>query len=317
MACKSSIFSGSGSMAQRVRLSVRLALAGVLAACLSGGALAGPFDFDGSADYATDAFGFYYAMTGGKFPTGDTPNGDNASGGTFRFINDEPAWGYPVNSWQKDDWFPENASLAMTFQFEGSTVYDNNGIENGTYGNFYDATAQGVDSADAPGLYRGYSMTNVWDWIYAGYFLIEERLSIDTLIGYFDENSGFDRNDPRIGYVMNIWSNVENDLLPTNTGSFVGDIFHLNSRDNPAALTTSDTGVDRVFGADFGSATDDIFRLTASLDTPLTLEPGVYWFSHSAFVDIPEPGTLGLLGFGLAALGLGGLATARRRRAAA
>lgn len=58
--------------------------------------------FDGAADNQRDDLGYYYVMTGGKFPTGNTPNGSGASGGTFRYINDDPAWGYPINVWHKD-----------------------------------------------------------------------------------------------------------------------------------------------------------------------------------------------------------------------
>ena len=66
-------------------------------------------DFDGQGDNQLDSLGYYYAMTGGKFPNGQTVNGDNASGGTFRYLLDDPAWGYPIQVWNKDDWFQENA----------------------------------------------------------------------------------------------------------------------------------------------------------------------------------------------------------------
>ena len=276
-------------------------------------AAANPFDFDGATDFAVDSYGYYYEITGGKFPTGNIPNGDNASGGTFRFLTDSPDWGgYALDTWHKDDWFPQNAGIALTLQDGGTTVYDNNGIEDGTYGDYYNATAQGVDSAKAPGLYRGYSMDNIWDWVYAGYFLITKPTQVDTLIGYFDANSGFDPNNPAIGYAMNIWSNVDNDLLPTNTGSFNGDVFHIDSSSGFGTLSTSDTGVDRVFGADYGSATDDILRLTASLNSSIVLDPGIYWFSSSAYLkEVPEPATVGLMGVGLMGIGFVG----RRRRA--
>lgn len=191
----------------------------------------------------------------------------------------------------------------MTLKNGSTIVYDNAGIEDGSYGNYYNATAQGLPSASTPGLYRGYSMSNNYDWIYAGYFKIEQTTTIDQIIGYFDETSGFDRNNPLIAYRMNIWSNVAGDLLPVNTGDFTGDVF--SSDYVPGTFATSDTGVDRVFGTDYASKTDDIFRLTYTLQTPLTLDPGVYWFSHDATI-VPVPGAvlLGVLGLGVAGMKL-------------
>ncbi len=259
--------------------------------------------FDGVSDNAIDSLGYYYAMTGGKFPTGTTPNGDNASGGTFRFVTDDPvAWGRPIAQsgvWQKDGWFPQNAGLAVTLMNGASIVYDNNGIEDNSYGNYYNATGLAY-SGDKPGLYRGYSMSNNWDWIYAGYFKIESETTVTELIGYFDENAGFDRNSPYIRYRMNIWSNVQGDLLPVDTGGFDGDVF--SSDTSSGTFATSDTGVDRIFGDDYGNMHDDIFRLSFVPDQQLVLQPGEYWFSHDAAI-VPEPLTmLGIFG-GITAVG--------------
>lgn len=275
---------------------LNLILTCMLMACTSTFAI-----MDGQADHQVDDLGYYYMITGGKFPTGNIPNGNNGSGGTFRFLLDEPAWGsYPLGQWNKDDWFPENASYALTLKNQNAIVYDNCGIEDGSYGDYYDATAQGVNSADAPGLYRGYSMSNNYDWIYAGYFKLEQNTTIDTMIGYFDANAGFDPSNPLIGFRFNIWSGVQDD--PDNNpnswmpsvNSFTGNI--LSSDTTSGTLAWSDTGVDRVFGADYGSATDDILRLSFTLDQAITLPAGVYFFSHDA--TIPEPMTMALLGLG-------------------
>ena len=288
---------------------MRMLLASVLILLSTGTVSAAVFD--GVSDHGTAAHGYYYAITGGKFPTGPKPNGDNGSGGTFRFIADDSViWGRSASEsgvWQKDDWFPENAGLALTLKNNGFTVYDNNGIEDGTHGSYYDATNNASDAA-TPGLYRGYSMSNNFDWIYAGYFKLEAETTITELIGYFDENSGFDRNSSLIGFRMNIWSNVLGNLLPTNTGSFNGDVFSSDSY--AGTFSTSDTGVDRIFK---DGTTDDIFRLTYSLDTPLVLGPGEYWFSHDAVIT-PEPASM-LVWAGLGLCVAGGRRWRKRRLA--
>jgi hypothetical protein len=275
---------------------------------IAGPAGAAPFDFNGAPDNQTDAHGYYYAITGGKFPTGNIPNGDNASGGTFRRIWDDPYWGPTTGVWKKDDWFPQNAGLALTIKNGAATLYDNNGIDAGTQGAFYDGTGIAL-SKNVPGLYRGYNMTNNYDHVYATYFKLETETTFDKIIGFFDENSGFDRNNPAINYLMNIWSateNAPNDFSPT-VASFVGDVF--SSLTTGGVFNHFDSGVDRIFGDDFANATDDIFQLEYTLNSKFTLAAGDYFFSHSAY--IPEPGTLAIFGFGL--IGLGYM---RRRRAA-
>lgn len=276
--------------------------------------------FDSQSDNETDQYGYYYAMTGGKFPTGTTPNGDNASGGTFRFLLDSPVWGsYTLGQWNKDDWFESNASLALTLRNGQATVYDNNGLEDGSYGDYYDASNLSA-SGDKPGLYRGYAMSNNFDWIYAGYFKIEETVQVTEIIGYFDPNSGFDPDSPDILFDMNIWSAYQDmpdtrptSWMPVNTGGFTGDVF--SAKNTPGTFAWSDTGVDRVFGTDYNNATDDIHRLSYSLEEALTLEPGVYFFSHDAEIaasqPVPEPVTM--LAFASAAAGLGGYIRRRRR----
>jgi len=286
--------------------------------------------FDGAGDFQTDEYGYYYAITGGRDPgqtyvdgngdswsIGGDPgeiNGNNGSGGTFRYLTDDSAWGLtPTQTWNHDDWFPENMSLALTLQNNGSTLYDNNGILAGTYGDYYDATGLAT-SGSKPGLYRGYSMSNNFDFIYSGMFILGETMTIDSLTGFFDENAGLDRNDPNLAYRMNIWSADPNTagpgFTPVNTGSFEGNVF--SSVFTSGTFSTFDTGVDRVFGSDYGNMTDDIFGLTYLLDTELVLGPGIYFFSHDAMiVPVPEPATLTILGLGLGALAVRG---ARRRR---
>jgi hypothetical protein len=272
--------------------------------------------FNGTSDNGRDDLGWYYTITGGQFPTGTTPNGDNGSGGTFRFVTDDAAaWGRDpaqTDVWQKDDWFPINAGIAVTLKNNSTIVYDNNGLEPGAATpadpnyydyNYYDTVGKGAHVA--------YSMSNNFDWIYSGYLKLTADTTVDTLVGYFARSAtpgdgltnGFDPDNPNIGFRMNVWSNVAGDLLPTNTGSFDGDVFSSDS--TAGTFSWSDTGIDRI-----GSTSQqDIYRLTYTLANPVTLPAGEYWFSHDAVI-VPEPATTALLAAG----GLAALACFWRRR---
>lgn len=260
--------------------------------------------FDQQADNQRDDLGYYYAIAGGKFPNGQTVTGEKDTGGSMAFILDAPDWqewgyNYALDVWHKDGWFPETAGIALTMEYQGSTIFDN--FNNDT-GDFY-TVPDGQASEDTPGLYRGYSMSNNYDWIYAGYFKLNEETTIDQITGYFDENAGFDADNPLIGYRMNIWSNVDVDKgtyiqkTPVADTDFTGDVF--SSDTWAGTFSWGDTGVDRIFGDDYGNIHDDILYLTYTLDTPLVLQAGEYWFSHDAvIVPVPAAVILGILGLG-------------------
>lgn len=263
--------------------------------------------FNGAADNQIDSLNYFYRITGGLFPTGNTPNGDANSGGTFRYITDDPSWGYTIDTWLKDGWFSDNAGFALTLKNGNAIVYDNNGIETNTYGDYYNQNGSHADH----GLYRGYGMSNNYDFVFASYFQLTDPTTITSITGYFDANGAagttppFDPFNVQLAYNTNFWSSSTDPSLPTNTGSFTGDVF--SSRTTGGTYSISDTNVVRVFT---DNSTDPIYRLTYTLDAPITLGPGVYWFSQDAEIVTPEPATLLLLGSGI----LSAIA-ARRRRA--
>ncbi len=268
----------------------------------------GAADFDGQLDYETTSAGWYAVITGGLFTNGQTNNGTNASGGVMRytFDGDPHPWSSKAQqTWHRDGWFADTAGVALTMKSSGSTVYDNNGIDTGTFStNFYGNAAD--PSEITSGLYVGFSMANNIDWIYSGYFKLTEETSIDQISGYFAETYSYpiDLSHP-FQFDMNIFSAVEGEgdnagyLMPANTGSFRGDVF---SSDNVSGtFAVSDSGQVRHY-AGFSDNDDIIYQLTYDLDSSITLAAGEYFFSHSANV-VPEPATL-IIWAGLGALAM-------------
>jgi hypothetical protein len=291
----------------------------LVALCVAPGAASASTTFNGQGENQTASLGYYYAVAGGKFVNGQTADG-TANGRTIRFIQDEPDWGRApseLDQWQKDSFFSDTAGVALTLKNGASTVYDNNGIEDGSFAtNYYNAQA-GSYPTGGHGAVVLYSMSNNFDWIYAGYMKVTEATTITSLTGYFLTNTGgdngtvqagFDPSNPNISYRMNIFSSLTggdpNVREVTNTGSFTGDVFSTDNTGGTFAF--SDTGYDRVGGSGLVSS---VYRLTYTLDTPMVLQPGEYFFSHDAAV--PEPTGIALLG-----LGLGALLLRRRRRMA-
>jgi len=242
---------------------------------------------DGQVDNARDDLGLYYQITGGIFTNGQTYNGDHASGGVFRYIHDDPddAHTNAFQQWARDDWFTENAGLALTMKNNDAVVYYNNDIEDGAPSGFYNDLETSI-----AGLYMSYAMSNNYDWIYSGHFKLEQDTTVDTLIGYFDGTGyygHFDPDNPLIGYRMNIWDCVMDGVYPMpSTNSFTGDVFSSDS--TAGTFSWSDTGVVREYSGWPAGKTDPIYRLVYTLDAPLTLEAGEYFFSHDAIITFPS-----------------------------
>jgi uncharacterized protein (TIGR03437 family) len=271
---------------------------GDLAVILNAGSAASQSDISVPAE----PNGFYWVLNGGKFVGGQTLNGVSGAGSAIAFVHDDPLWGNTgLRAWTKEiglgPAFSAAAGLALTLKNGNAIVYDNNGIETGGQGTYYDNSRGGSDS-DKPGLTTYFSMSNYMDAIFAGYFRLTERTTFNQMIGYFDGNGNtklpFDPANVYNRYRMNIWSNGSGNV-PRGTSLFAGDVF--SSDRTPGVFTFGDTGVARVFS---DGAKDPIFRLVCTLNAPVTLEPGEYWFSHD--VAVPEVSVQGAAQTGAAAL---------------
>lgn len=279
--------------------------------------------FNQVGEHQTSSHGYYYQVTGGKFVNGQTVNGNNGSGGVFRFILDDPVWGRPLNVWTRDDWFPENAGLALTMYSDGTIVFDNNGIETGETNGYY--TNDNDFNNPKAGLYIAYSMANNYDWIYSGYFKLAEDTTVDKIVGYFDGDGYyglFNPDSPFIKYGLNIWNSVEGTgsnegyLMPADTAGFFGDVLSsetVSSAYTPGSFSWSETDVSLLRYEDGELETENaIYRLEYTLDEPVTLGAGEYFFGTNAQV-VPEPGSVvGLIGASL--MGAVGFLVVRRRR---
>jgi len=245
----------------------------------------------GNISVPVEPNGFYWVVTAGKFVNGQTLNGVAGPGSAIAFSHDDAAsWGPNGHkAWTKQTGLGAAhracSGLALTLKSGATIVYDNNGIEDGTHGGYYDNRG-GVPDADKPGLWIAYSMSNNFNAVFAGYFRLAARTTFNQVIGYFDGNGNpelrFDPASIYNRYRMNIWSNASGDV-PTGPAGFTGNVFSSDRTAGKSAFSA--TGVNRVFR---DGASDPIYRLAYTLDAPFTLEAGEYWFSHD--VAVPEAG---------------------------
>ncbi|MDQ6760046.1 MAG: hypothetical protein M3Z32_09305 [Acidobacteriota bacterium] len=238
--------------------------------------------------------GFYKAVLGGKPVAGQALSG--AATLAFR-QSDQIAWGTAgLNAWVHPAQAPPLDSTvvgeAITLRNGGSTVYDNNGIEDGSGATFY-ANAGGGPDSQKPGLANLQSQSNYFPLIFSGYMRLAQTTPVSEMIGYFDSNGElplpFDPTNAFIKYRMNIWSNSGG--LPKETGSYVGDVFSSDS--TAGTFSVSPTTVSRTSSViSPTSGPELLWRLSFKPTAAVTLPAGEYWFSHDASIrETPSSGT--------------------------
>lgn len=231
--------------------------------------------------------GFYNTVLGGRAIAGQTTTGAAGTTSDLAFRqSDAIAWGANgLNTWDKTDTGVSAAAVsgeAFTLKSGTSTIYDNNGIEDGSLASFYNNTGGGADTTK-PGLVTTFSMSNYFPLVFASDVHLAQSSTITEMIGYFDCNGSatlpFDDQNPYIKYRMNIWSNVNG--APKDTGNFVGDVFTSDTAGGTFSIST--TSVSRI-SSSTTNAPDAICRLDYKPTTPITLAAGDYWFSHDASI---------------------------------
>jgi uncharacterized protein (TIGR03437 family) len=233
--------------------------------------------------------GFYSAILGGKAVSGQTTTALGGAGSSLAFeSNDALTWGPTgFQAWTNQTGLGSSYAgipgLAVTLYNGSNIVYDDNGIETGTTGTFYNNTGGGADAAK-PGLSTLYSMSNYFPLVFATNIQFAQSTTITKLVGYFETLESavlpFDPANPFVKYRMNIFSNA-NGLPKQNTSAFVGDVF---SSDTVAGtFAYSDTGV-KIISSSSANSPTIIYRLTYTLSSPITLPAGSYWLSHDASI---------------------------------
>ena len=290
-----------------------LALVLALALLLSAVAQATVFDsytfnWNNHADTQTDFYGYYYVIAGGALGS-DLPPAPSFP--VVQVHDDFATWGaYQYHQWASAGTPGVDfvAGLALTMYDTGGTrIYDNNGLDTpGTPAitSFY--------ASGPPSQVVSYSDVNNYDLVTSGYFHVSDTLEVKQMVGYFDDfgiDDGFavdfQQDSPRVRYRMNIYNAALRQLPGDGTArlwpavdSFYGDVFTTDT--TPGSFAWADTTYDRI---DSGSGAHNIYRMAFTLDTPLTLAPGDYFYEHDAYI-LPEPTTFLLMGLGLTGLGI-------------
>lgn len=258
----------------------------------------------GTSEPSAESVGAYHVLTTGDGAGGPQLWPEGTAGGAFRFYTHDKRWGLPTRKWVAAPWFPQTHGLAMTLWQDDLPVFSNHGIEQADTGSYFQAGDSGLTFT--PGLSSFFSMTEKRGMICAGRFHTDVPVVFNSVSGYFACVSSFDPSDPRVLFHMNIWSAGvspdDPDLLIPATPGFTGDVFA--SDKTPGRFVHSDTGIDRQW-ARLTDGESDVWRLTYTLEQPITLPAGDYFFSHDAEVRslLPPLSMAALAGLGLLAAG--------------
>jgi len=238
-----------------------------------------------------EANGFYWVLGAGKSPNGQTRTAvDGAGSAVLTMHDDRETWGEDgYRRWTAPQGLSNShvatSGLALTLQHGSATVYDNNGIEDGSHGGYYVNSIPGSPDADAAGLTSWIAHSTNYRVVNASHFRLERTTTFDQVIAYFDGNGDdslpFDPANAYNRYRVNIWSNGPGGVPANNT--FAGDI--LSSDSAGGVFAHSPTSVSRIRG---NTERDPVHRLVYTLPAPLTLAPGDYWFASDA--ALPEVG---------------------------
>jgi uncharacterized protein (TIGR03437 family) len=241
--------------------------------------------------------GLYWVVTGGKFVNGQFAQtgfpGKNSSL-AFRHNNPTAFGSNGNNAWTQNTGlgisFRDVASLALTLKNGGNIVFDNNGIETGTVGAYYENMPGSAVLFNMSSLTSPTSPASTVRGMFSGYFRLQAATTVTQMIGYFEGpvnvSPAFDPANIYNTFHMNLFSNVTSSdffsISPKDTGGYTGDVF--SSDTSPGAFTFATTGVDRVTPDGTRIPT---YRLVYTLKTPMILPVGEYWFSH----DVSTPAT--------------------------
>ena len=215
---------------------------------------------------------------GGKAVTGQTVNGVDAL--AYR-QSDQVAWGAAgFNQWIHPASSMIDSTVsgeAVTFKNGGTTVYDNNGIDAGTAGNFYNNAGGGADSTK-PGLTNLYSMSNYFPLVMSTYMKLSSPVTVTEMIGYFDGNGSRGttvRSDESVYQIPDEHLVECRRTSRPTPGTYAGDVFSTDT--TAGTFTVSNTGMTRV-SSTAGAAPDPIWLLSFKPSSPMTIPAGEYWF---------------------------------------